>query len=129
MMQLVTPLTPTRPGDALRAALIGRVSTEGQDKQNIQASFRTLEKFVNANTSSPVTYIRLGEQASGMRADRESIHQVEEMIEAGEVDVVLATDLSRIHRNPRHQWAFLQDAVDAGVRVICPADALDTADE
>src|SRR5215211_8743377 len=99
-MHLAKPLTPRNPGDGLRAALIGRVSTEGQDKQNIQASFRTLEKFVSENTSSPVTYIKLGEQASGMRADRESILQVEEMIEAGEVDVVLAADLSRIHRNP-----------------------------
>jgi hypothetical protein len=37
--------------------------------------------------------------------------------------------LSRIFRNPRHQYNFVQDAVDAGTRVICIGDNLDTADE
>jgi DNA invertase Pin-like site-specific DNA recombinase len=54
---------------------------------------------------------------------------VEALIAAGEVDLVVVEDLSRLYRNPRFRWAFAQDAVDRGVRVICVADGLDTADE
>ncbi|MEX0610818.1 MAG: hypothetical protein WD229_01750, partial [Pirellulales bacterium] len=37
--------------------------------------------------------------------------------------------ISRIFRNPKLQWEFVQKCVDVGVRVICFADNLDTADD
>ena len=42
---------------------------------------------------------------------------------------MIAEDLARIYRNPRHQYRFVQDCVDQGTRVICVGDNLDTADE
>jgi len=88
MMHLENPLRATKPGDPLRAALVGSVSTEHQDKHNIQASFRTPEKFMRENTDGPVVFTKLGEQASGMLADHESINRVEETkeTEKGAVD-------------------------------------------
>src|SRR5262249_8846537 len=35
----------------------------------------------------------------------------------------------RLYRNPRYQYAFVQNAVDQDVRVICIGDNLDTADD
>jgi hypothetical protein len=77
----------------------------------------------------PVEIRHLGEQASGMLVDRATIREAEDLIACGWCDLVMAEDLSRIFRNPRHQYNFVQDAVDAQTRVICIADNLDTADE
>jgi DNA invertase Pin-like site-specific DNA recombinase len=125
-MMLTQPIAPRTPGRPVRIALYGRVSTDHQDANNIQASYAPLKKLVEENCDAEVEYILLGDQASGMRIDRNAMTALEQMIEAGGVDVVMAEDLARFHRNVRHQWAFVQDAADAGVRVICPADALDT---
>jgi len=70
----------------------------------------------------------LGEQASGMLVDRATIRQAERMVAGGAVDLVIAEDLARIYRNPRHPYSFVQDCVDAGARVICVGDSLDTGD-
>jgi DNA invertase Pin-like site-specific DNA recombinase len=64
-----------------------------------------------------------------MLVDRATIREAEDTIASGDCDLVIAEDLSRIFRNPRHQYNFVQDAVDADTRVICIADNLDTADE
>jgi DNA invertase Pin-like site-specific DNA recombinase len=72
---------------------------------------------------------QLGEQASGMLTERATILQAEDLVASGTVDLVVAEDLARIYRNPRHQYNFVQDCVDIGTRVICIGDNLDTADE
>jgi hypothetical protein len=41
---------------------------------------------------------------------------------------VISPDLGRIYRNPRHLYAFIQDAIDAETRVITFGDHFDTAD-
>ena len=64
-----------------------------------------------------------------MIADRATILEAEELIATGDIDLVIAEDLSRIYRSARHQYVFVEDCVDAGVRVICVADRLDTAEE
>ncbi len=64
-----------------------------------------------------------------MLAHRDTIEAAEEWIRSGVVDLVMAEDVSRIYRNPRYLWAFVQDCVDQDTRVICPADNFDTADE
>ena len=56
----------------------------------------------------------------------QTIRRAEELITSGRVDVVIAEDLSRIYRNPRLQYDFVQNAVDNGCRVVCIADNLDT---
>ena len=76
------PLIPRDPNGKLVVVVIGRISTPDQDKENIDASYRVVKKY-----------------------------------------------LADIYRNPRHQYNFVQDAVDAGTRVICIGDNLDTADE
>ena len=124
----IAPLSP-KSGDTLRVIALGRISTIHQDVENITASYRYIENYLGRVYRGPLDITFLGEQASGMRTDRATIRQAEDMIAAGGVDLVIAEDLSRIYRNPRHQYNFVQDAVDVGTRVILIGDNLDTADE
>jgi DNA invertase Pin-like site-specific DNA recombinase len=118
--------TPKAP---LRVVVIGRVSTIHQSEENIEASYRYVDDHLHRLNLGPVQIQHLGEQASGMLAERQTIRQTEDLMAAGKVDLVVAEGLSRIFRNPRHQLNFVQDAVDAGVRVLCLADNLDTASD
>jgi site-specific DNA recombinase len=123
------PLTPKDPRGPLRVLMLGKISTIHQDIENIQASYRYVEGYLNQIYKGPLHVKRLGERGSGMRTDRPSIVEAELDIETGTWDLVIMEELSRAYRNPRHQSAFVQNAVDAGTRVICIGDNLDTADE
>jgi site-specific DNA recombinase len=128
-MTSIRPLTPMSPGGPARVIFIGRISTENQDLENIPASNRVAEEYLKQFYQGAVDPRYLGEQASGMLAGRETILEAEELISSGLWNLVIVEDLSRIYRNPRLQWAFVQDCVDHITRVICIADNIDTADE
>lgn len=123
------PLVPKNPERGLNVVAIGRVSTIHQDVENIEASYRYIQEFLQQLYQGPMKVKHLGEQASGMLTERATIREAEDLVAGGEVDLVIAEDLARIYRNPRHQYNFVQDAVDMGTRVICVGDNLDTADE
>lgn len=109
--------------------LIGRVSTVHQEESNIEAGYRYAERALAEYWTGDVHIKRLGERGSGLLTERATIMEAIEEIETGRWDVVLMEDLSKCYRNPRWQYAFVQDAVDAGCRVICPGDNIDTAEE
>ncbi len=123
------PLIPRDPNGKLVVVVIGRISTSGQDIENIDASYRVVKAYLADIYDGEMDIRFLGERASGMLTDRSTIREAEDLVNRGIVDLVISEDLSRIYRNPRHQYNFVQDAVDAGTRVICIGDNLDTADE
>lgn len=129
MIALSNPLKPRNPNGILFVVAIGRISDPKQNLSNIDASYDDAMRYIRGLYDGEMEIRYLGEQGSGMLVDRKTTRQAEELIARGIVDLVVAEDLSRIHRNPRMQYAFVQDCVDAGVRVICPGDNLDTADE
>ena len=129
MQHISVPLTPRISDGPLQVLIIGRISTENQNEENIEASYRYVEDYLKQIHAGPLCIKHLGECASGMLTDRASIREAEELIAAGKIDLVIAEDLSRIYRNPRHQYDFVQNAVDQETRVICLGDNLDTADE
>src|SRR5579871_6522293 len=129
MAMMNVPLTPKDPERGLFVIMLGRISTVHQDEGNIEASYRYVRDYLNGIYAGKTDIRALGERASGMLPDRASIREAEDLLATGNVDLVIAEDLSRIFRNPRYQYVFVQDAVDAGTRVICIADQLDTADD
>lgn len=129
MFAATIPLSPKDPAGPLKVLVIGRISTVHQNIENIDASYRYVETYLRQHYSGPLDLRHLGEQASGMLTDRATVREAEDLIATGLWDLVIAEDLSRIFRNPRHQFRFVQDAVDAETRVICIADNLDSADE
>ncbi|REK24084.1 MAG: hypothetical protein DWQ42_13570 [Planctomycetota bacterium] len=127
------PLIPKKPHGPLGVIGIGRLSkpkkTEEQTEETIDSSFDVVRKHLADFYEGEMDIRLLGEQESGLIVDRATIVEAEELIATGEWDLVITEDLSRIYRNPRHQYAFVQNCVDAGVRVICVGDNLDTAEE
>jgi len=123
------PLVPKSSTGELNVVAIGRISTVHQDVENIEASYRYIKDYLGRIYQGPLKIKLLGERASGMLTDRATIREAEQLVAGGSVDLVIAEDLARIYRNPRYQFDFVQNAVDAGTRVICIGDNLDTADE
>jgi site-specific DNA recombinase len=121
-------LIPKVRGGPLRVLMIGRISTPHQDLESIDAGHRDVGEFLAGIYDGPLHVKQLGGRGSGMRTDRESIVEAEEEIATGTWDLVIAPDLGRFYRNPRHLYAFVQDAVDAETRVITVGDDFDTAD-
>src|SRR6185437_14413371 len=106
MLKPTSPLNSKNPDGVLRALIIGRISTEHQNIENIEASYRYVENYLQQIYEGPVQIKLLGEQASGMLTARPSIREAEQLIESGQADLVISEDLSRIYRNPRHQYDF-----------------------
>ena len=123
------PLVPKDPSVGLNVLVIGRISTVHQDVENIEASYRYVQDYLQKIYGGPMNIRLLGEQASGMLTDRATIREAESLVAGGKIDLVIAEDLARIYRNPRYQYDFVQNAVDTRTRVICIGDNLDTADE
>lgn len=125
------PLAPKDPKGILWVLVIGRVSTIHQNESNIEAGYEYAERVLKESYGygGPMKVKHLGERGSGMLTDRKSIQEAREEIRSGRWDVVLMEDVSKPYRNPRWIYAFIQDAVDAGIRVIAPGDCVDSADE
>jgi DNA invertase Pin-like site-specific DNA recombinase len=123
------PLVPGIPGQPLRVLIIGRISTPHQTEESVEASYEYVKKFLGQNYEGEVSITCLGEQKSGMVADRRTIREAEDLIAGGKIDVLIVEDVGRIYRDPRHLIAFVNDTVDAGVRLIAINDTLDTANE
>jgi hypothetical protein len=129
LCMVTVPLVPGRPGQPLRVLIIGRISTPHQREESIEASYEYVKDFLKRIYHGPVAITCLGEQASGMVADRQTIREAEDLIASGKIDVLIVEDVGRIYRESRHLIAFVHDTVDAGVRLIAINDTLDTAEE
>ena len=127
------PIQPKHADGVLRIISIGRLSqpkeTADATQQSLEAIRCENERLLKSIYSGPTIVRYQAEQISGMIADRQTMTEIWELVETGEWDLIIAEDLSRVFRNPRFQLAFLQDALDKQIRVICFADNLDTADD
>ena len=59
------------------------------------------------------------EQASGLDISRRGLAEVSNAVDAGEVDLLLVTDLSRLGRNVVKADAYLRWLEDRFVEVVC----------
>lgn len=128
-MNLAVPLVPKHPQVGLRVILPARISTPGQDPESMVANQEDAEKWLKGVYGGSVVLHRLGEQASGMLADRATMIEMEQLIKSGQCDLVLATELRAISRNPRFQWAVPQYCLDNDTRFILIGDQVDTAED
>lgn len=128
MLRLNHPLEPKDANGPLRVIIIGRISTEHQSLENIDASYEYVKKYLQAAYHGDVHFKCLGERGSGMLKDRSSIREAEDDIESGTWDLVIVEDLARAYRNTQYQIGFVQNCVDNDTRLISIGDALDTAD-
>lgn len=64
------------------------------------------------------------EQASGLDISRRGLAEVSNAVDAGEVDLLLVTDLSRLGRNVVKADAYLRWLEDQFVEVVCADGAV-----
>lgn len=133
-MNLREPLAipADRPLDVL---IHTRYSTDEQSQSSIDGQINSCQRFLTANLPKEcrpeqvnVEIIREPE-ISGEIADRPGINQVWAGMRDHRWDVILAEESSRLYRHMTFASQFFDTAVDAGIRVICPTDYIDTADE
>ena len=122
------PIQVKNPNGPLRVLMIGRISTDHQSIENIEASYEFAQRYLKQIYPGPVQIKHLGERGSGMLKNRESIREAEDEIETGTWDLVILEDLARAYRNTQYQIGFVQHCVDHDTRLISIGDALDTAD-
>ncbi|MGZ0174320.1 MAG: hypothetical protein ACKVHE_32860, partial [Planctomycetales bacterium] len=64
---------PKNVNGVLRVLIIGRISTEHQNIENIDASYRYVEDYLRQVYDGATELRHLGERASGMLAERDTI--------------------------------------------------------
>ena len=133
-MHLRQPIViPT--GRPLRVLIQARFSTEEQRQASIEDQVVSCRSFLDS--SLPKGYepqqvsveVITEPEVSGEIADRPGINQVWAGIEAKRWDVIIAEESSRLYRHHTKAGELFESAVDAGVRIICPSDVLDTLDD
>jgi hypothetical protein len=103
-MILHKPLTPKSSDGILRAIMPGRISTPQQDMKSIDARQFDAEKWLHQFFPGEIQIHRLAEQVSGLLAGRDTMVEAEELIATGRWDLVIATELREVYRNPECAW-------------------------
>ncbi len=134
MMHLRQPIVLAF-GKPFRVLIHARFSTEEQRPTSIDDQIAACRRFLDANlpkgmkpSQLVIDYVKEPE-VSGEIADRSGINQVWAGIEAKRWDLIIAEESSRLYRHHTKAGELFESAVDAGVRVICPSDYIDTADD
>jgi len=122
-------------GRPLRVLIHARFSTEEQRQSSIDDQVAACQRFVEANLpkgTKPKDFVIdviKEPEVSGEIADRPGINQVWAGIEAKRWAVIVTEESSRLYRHHAKAGELFESAVDAGVRVICPSDYIDTLDD
>ena len=123
------PIIAKAEDGVLHVAFNGRISTESQDIGNIEASFIPLNAVLNDLWMGQVKIEKYGEQSSGLNIDRPEMIRLNKQIKTGTLDLLMSEDLGRLYRDPGALWGLLDNCGKYKVRVICPGDDLDTAND
>jgi hypothetical protein len=135
MMHLRQPIQLPPNGQPLRALIHARFSTEEQRQSSIDDQVAACRTFLESNlpkgwTPQQIEIDVITEpEVSGEIADRPGINKVWAGIEAKRWQVIIAEESSRLYRHHTKAGELFESAVDADVRVICPSDYIDTADD
>src|SRR5438067_389894 len=121
------PLVPKK-GNSLHVLGIARISTEHQDKRSLDDQKNKLREFVSGCFTGSVDWKVLATQGSGEHLDRKELHDAEQLIESGTVDLVIAEDLGRICRRHR-AYDFCELCEDNNTRLIAIGDRVDTGQD
>lgn len=132
-MRLRQPLAV--PADRpLRVLIQARYSTEEQRQTSLEDQIANCRRFLADNLPSDVGLERLAievirePEISGELLNRPGIDEVWRGIAAARFDVLVAEESSRLYRHMTFASQLFNEAVDAGIRVLCPTDYIDTLD-
>lgn len=117
-------------GHILRILLYARYSTEEQDASSIADQFRKCRQLLTQyNVTEPVITELHDAELSGELLQRPGIDEVAKGIQNGAWDLIIVEESSRLFRAIAPALTLVGHAVDAGIRVICINDEVDTMDD
>ena len=122
-------------GRPLKVLIQARYSTEEQRQTSTEDQIANCRRFLADNLPRDIDPDRLaieviGErEISGERMSRPGINEVWAGIESKRWDLIIAEESSRLYRHMTFAGQLFNTAVDAGIRILCPTDYIDTADE
>jgi site-specific DNA recombinase len=122
---------PTLPkdGQTLQVLVPVRVSDlTKQDERSLGDQRVKVEKFLAENFRYPFELTIFEGRQSGELLDRQEFRKLNELVETGRFDMVVAEDLGRIVRRMQAHM-FCENCVDYNTRVIAINDHVDTAQD
>jgi DNA invertase Pin-like site-specific DNA recombinase len=122
-------------GRKLRVGVQARFSTEEQRQSSIDDQIGNCMRFLAGNLPPGVGLDQVDieeirePEISGELLKRPGIDRVWAGIAAKRWDAIMAEETSRLYRHMGFAFNLFNEAFDAGIRIICPTDMLDTSDE
>lgn len=98
---------------------------EDKNKESLNTQMDYLRSYAKDNNFELVEIIE-DDNVSGYSFDRPGLNRLRELIESGQVDVLIAKDLSRIGRHQAQSLIFMEYLTEYGVRLICISDNYDS---
>ncbi|MCX7403621.1 MAG: recombinase family protein [Planctomycetia bacterium] len=134
MMRLRQPIALAF-GRPTKVLIQARYSTEEQRQTSTEDQIANCRRFLADNMPRDfepdqldIEVIREPE-ISGELMSRPGINEIWSGIESKRWDLIIAEESSRLYRHMTFAGQLFNTAVDAGIRILCPTDYIDTADE
>ncbi|MCG6156321.1 recombinase family protein [Rubinisphaera margarita] len=102
-----------------------RISTIHQDEKSLDDQFALYGDWVKQEYPGEVRLEKIASQGSGERVDRVELREIEDKIELGGVDFIIAEDLGRIMRRVE-AILLCERCEDSDTRLIAINDQVDT---
>ena len=134
MMRLRQPIQMAF-GRPTKALIQARYSTEEQRQTSTEDQIANCRRFLADNLPRDVELDQLvievirEPEVSGELLNRPGINEVWEGIESKRWDLIVSEESSRLYRHMTFAHQLFNTAVDAGIRILCPTDYIDTTDE
>jgi len=118
-----------RDGRTLAVGIVARISGGPNQKElSLEDQEDHGRELVAEYYDGPAGYRVIVTTAKGERLDRPELTDIEELLRAGTLDVLVCEDIGRLIRGAE-AVRLCGVAVDHGVRVIAPNDCIDTAED
>src|SRR5580704_13787951 len=118
-----------RNGHTLGVDIVARISGCANQKEvSLEDQEDHGKEVVTDLYSGPVDYYVIGTKAKGERLDRPELRQIEARLRSCQRDILVMEDIGRLIRGAE-AVRLCGIAVDHGVRVLSPNDAIDTDED
>lgn len=106
-----------------------RLSRDEDKEQNSLSNQKKILMDYAKQNGYNIVKIFQDDNVSGMTFDREGLDELKDLVEEGEVDILLVKDLSRIGRHKAYTALFLDHLRSLGVKVISVTENIDNFNE
>ena len=134
MMHLRQPIEMAL-GRPTKVLIQARYSTEEQRQTSTEDQIANCRRFLADNMPRDFEHdqldieVILEPEISGELMSRPGINEIWSGIESKRWDLIIAEESSRFYRHMTFSHQLFNTAVDAGIRILCPTDYIDTTDE